>query len=70
MIFVIFISWVNDSSERPLEKKRDMRTARHRSWATTYLYSRLNFGSLKRWFTLANYFFCEKILQQGIITAF
>ena len=56
MIFVNFISWVHDPSERPPKNNQDIRTARHLNWVTLHLYSRLNFSSLKDWFTIANYF--------------
>ena len=64
MIFVNYISWVYDPSERPPEKKQEIRTAGHLSWVTTHLYSRLNFSSLKDWSTVANYFFYKKCFSE------
>ena len=40
----------------------------HQNSRTLKLGSRLNFGSLKGWFTVANYFFYKKILQRVTIT--
>ena len=68
MIFVNYISWEHDPSERPPQNKQEIGTAEHLSWVTTHLYSWLNFSSLKGWSTLANYFFhkrcfCELLLH-------
>ena len=37
-------------------KKQSGNQNRHLSWVTIHLCSRLNFSSLKDWFTIANYF--------------
>ena len=67
MIFVNYISWVHDPSERPPKNNQDIRTARHLSWVTIHLYSRLNFSSLKDWFTIANYFFYKKCFSEWLL---
>ena len=67
MIFVNYISWVHDPSERPPEKKQEIRTAGHLSWVTTHLYSRLNFSSLKDSSTVANYFFYKKCFSELLL---
>ena len=37
MIFVNFISWVHNPSERPPENNQDIRTAEYLSWIRTHL---------------------------------
>ena len=67
MIFVNFISRVHDPSEGPPQNKQEIRTAGHLRWVTTHLYSRLNFSSLKGWFTIANYFFYKKCFSELLL---